>query len=126
MIQRIQSLYLTVTGIISIICGLITDFIPNERIDMILLLAVAILAFISIFCFKNRSAQKNINYLNIIINLLLIGFMVYYLLITPGGDLSPKKGVELIVPVLLIILLAMANKYINKDEKLIKSVDRFR
>lgn len=126
MIQRIQSLYLTLTGIIGIICGLITDFIPNERIDMILLLVVSILAFISIFCFKNRSAQKNINYLNIIINLLLIGFMVYYLLITPGGDLSPKKGVELIVPVLLIILLAMANKYINKDEKLIKSVDRFR
>jgi hypothetical protein len=53
--------------------------------------------------------------------------MVYDLLNSSGGkNLLPEKGVELLVPVLLIILLAMANKYINKDEKLIKSVDRFR
>lgn len=126
MIQRIQSLYLILTGIIGVIAGYIADFIPNEWIDMILLFVISILAFISIFSFKNRSVQKKINYINIIINVVLIGFMVYSLLKTSGGDFSPEKGVELFVPVLLIILLAMANKYINKDEKLIKSVDRFR
>lgn len=106
--------------------GYVTDFIPNELIDMITLFAIGFLAFISLFCFKNRNLQKKINYFNIIINVVLIGFMVYALLNTPGGVFSPEKGVELLVPVLLIILLAMANKYINKDEKLIKSVDRFR
>ncbi len=126
MIQRIQSLYLTITGIIGIIVGYVTDFIPNEWIDMILFFCIGFLAFISLLCFKNRGVQKKINYLNIIINVVLIGFMVYALLNSSGGEVSPEKGVGFLVPVLLIILLAIANKYISKDEKLIKSVDRFR
>lgn len=94
---------------------------------MFLLFLIGFLAFISLFCFKSRNVQRKINYINIIINVLLIGFMVYDLLNSSGGSTTlPEKGVELLVPVLLIILLAMANKYINKDEKLIKSVDRFR
>ncbi len=106
--------------------GYLTDFIPDDWIDMVLFFGIGGLAFISLFCFNNRGAQKKINYFNIIINVVLIGFMVYALLNSPGGDFSPEKGVEFLVPVLLIILLAIANKYINKDEKLIKSVDRFR
>jgi hypothetical protein len=86
-----------------------------------------LLAFVSLFCFKSRGVQRKINYLNIIINVVLIGFMVYDLLNSSGvRNFLPEKGVELLVPVLLIILLAMANKYINKDDKLVKSVDRFR
>ncbi|MDR1877801.1 MAG: DUF4293 domain-containing protein [Flavobacteriaceae bacterium] len=126
MIQRVQSLYLTLTGVIGLILGYITDFLPNELTDKALLFIIGVLAFISLFCFKRRNFQKKINYGNIIINVVLIGFMVYDLLNSSGGGFSPKKGVELFVPVLLIILLAMANRYINKDEKLIKSVDRFR
>ncbi|MCT6868957.1 DUF4293 family protein [Apibacter sp.] len=127
MIQRIQSIYLSAAGFIGFIVGYLIDFIPNELTDMILLFSIGLLAFISLFCFKSRNVQKKINYINIIINLVLIGFMVYDLLNSSGESISlSEKGVELLVPVLLIILLAMANKYINKDEKLIKSVDRFR
>ena len=127
MIQRIQSIYLSAAGFIGFIVGYLIDFIPNELTDMILLFSIGLLAFISLFCFKSRNVQKKINYINIIINLVLIGFMVYDLLNSSGESiLLSEKGVELLVPVLLIILLAMANKYINKDEKLIKSVDRFR
>jgi peptidoglycan/LPS O-acetylase OafA/YrhL len=127
LIQRIQSIYLSLAGIIGFIVGYLTDFIPDELTDMLLLFMIGLLAFISLFCFKSRGVQRKINYLNIIINVVLIGFMVYDLLNSSGGkNLLPEKGVELLVPVLLIILLAMANKYINKDEKLIKSVDRFR
>jgi len=127
LIQRIQSIYLSAAGFIGFIVGYLIDFIPNELTDMILLFSIGLLAFISLFCFKSRNVQKKINYINIIINLVLIGFMVYDLLNSSGESISlSEKGVELLVPVLLIILLAMANKYINKDEKLIKSVDRFR
>ncbi|MDR2122749.1 MAG: DUF4293 domain-containing protein [Flavobacteriaceae bacterium] len=126
MIQRVQSIYLVLAGTIGGIVGYTTDFISDESVDMILLFIVGFLAFISLFCFKNRNFQKKINYINIIINVMLTGFMVYDLLNSSGGDFSPVKGVGLFVPVLLIILLAMANKYINKDEKLLKSVDRFR
>ncbi|TWP30866.1 DUF4293 family protein [Apibacter muscae] len=126
MIQRIQSIFLTITGILSLVAGFITDLIPDDWIDMCLLFLIGILSFFSLFSFKKRKIQMKINYLNIIINVMLISYMVYHLLSSPGGVLSPMKGVEFFVPVLLIILLAMANKYINKDEKLIKSVDRFR
>jgi sugar phosphate permease len=127
LIQRIQSIYLSLTGIIGLVVGYITDFIPDELTDMLLLFMIGLLAFISLFCFKSRGVQRKINYLNIIINVVLIGFMVYDLLNSSGGrNFLPEKGVELLVPVLLIILLAMANKYINKDDKLVKSVDRFR
>lgn len=127
LIQRIQSIYLSLAGILGFAVGYIIDFIPNDLTDMFLLFLIGLLAFISLFCFKSRNVQRKINYINIIINVLLIGFMVYDLLNSSGGSTTlPEKGVELLVPVLLIILLAMANKYINKDEKLIKSVDRFR
>ena len=115
MIQRIQSIYLSAAGFIGFIVGYLIDFIPNELTDMILLFSIGLLAFISLFCFKSRNVQKKINYINIIINLVLIGFMVYDLLNSSGESISlSEKGVELLVPVLLIILLAMANKYINK------------
>lgn len=126
LIQRIQSIYLIITGAIGLIVGFITDFIPDELVDMILLSTIGILAFASLFSFRKRKIQLKINYLNIIINLMLIGFMTYDLLKSSGGVFTSMKGVEFFVPVLLIILLAMANKYIKKDEKLIKSVDRFR
>ncbi|WP_185145370.1 DUF4293 family protein [Apibacter muscae] len=126
MIQRIQSIYLAIIGILSFVIGFITDFIPEDWADMFLFFFIGLLSFFSLFSFKKRKIQIKINYLNIIINVVLIGYMVYHLLSSPGGAFSPMKGVEFFVPVLLIILLAMANKYINKDEKLIKSVDRFR
>lgn len=126
MIQRVQSIFLVAVGLVSGFAAKLTDFIPNDFWDMILLFVIAVLGFISLFSYKNRKLQKKINYFNIIINVVLIGFMVFALLTPSGGGFTPKKGVEFIVPAVLIVLLAMANTYISKDDKLVKSVDRFR
>lgn len=127
MIQRIQSLYLFLSAVFAF--GLVFLFKKEVNFDVRLALSAisGFLAIIAIASFKKRRVQIKINYFNIIINLVLMVFMVLHLLKTSGeGTLLSKKGVELLIPVVIIILLFMANKHIGRDDKLVKSVDRFR
>ena len=80
----------------------------------------------SIFSFRNRKRQILLNNISIIINALLIGLLAYWLLNLSGGISIPEKGIEPVFPFLSIVCLLLANMYIRKDEKLVKSVDRLR
>lgn len=63
---------------------------------------------------------------NIIINALLIGLLVYWLLKLSGGiDDSLRSGIEPVFS-LVAIILVLAIKNIAKDDRLVKSVDRLR
>ncbi|AXT19287.1 DUF4293 family protein [Flavobacteriaceae bacterium AU392] len=135
MLQRIQTLYLLVVAIISL--GLIFVFylwtlnkIPFFAKDDILYLSLfigsGILAFISIFIFKNRKLQFVLGRLNIILNFTLLALFVYRLLNTPGENQISENGVGVLLPLFSIVFLVLANKAIKKDEDLVKSVDRLR
>ncbi len=104
----------------------IIDIVANANEEVILYALVIILALASLFSFKNRKTQLTLNKINIFINVLLIGVSAYYLYTLPGGESFPEKGIWLIVPVAIIILLIVANVYIRKDIELVKSVDRIR
>ncbi len=104
----------------------IVDIVVEAHEEMFLYLLVAIIALWSVLNFKNRNFQIILNTINIILNALLIGVSAYYLLNLPGGDSTPEKGIWLIVPLLNIVLLVLANRYIRKDIALVKSVDRIR
>ncbi|WP_313598065.1 DUF4293 family protein [Epilithonimonas vandammei] len=80
----------------------------------------------SIFSFRNRKRQILLNNISIIINALLIGLLAYWLLNLSGGISIPEKGIEPVFPFLSIVCLLLANMYIRKDERLVKSVDRLR
>ena len=80
----------------------------------------------SIFIFRNRKRQILLNNISIIINALLIGLLAYWLLNLSGGISIPEKGIEPVFPFLSIVCLLLANMYIRKDERLVKSVDRLR
>ncbi|AZI39051.1 DUF4293 family protein [Epilithonimonas vandammei] len=80
----------------------------------------------SIFSFKNRKRQILLNNISIIINALLIGLLAYWLLNLSGGISIPEKGIEPVFPFLSIVCLLLANMFIRKDERLVKSVDRLR
>lgn len=135
MIQRIQSLYLLVVVIIGVIAmfsplwqlnenPLIIGF---ENMYILSLFAVEIvLAFVSIFLFKNRKLQFVIGRLNILINLILLGIFGYYSLTFSGEMKISEKEIWLLIPFVSIVFLFMANKAIRKDEELVKSVDRLR
>lgn len=135
MIQRKQTVFLFLSGIVSIISVCFanlwktaTQWIqPDDNIAaLVLFLVSAFISLATIFLFKNRKLQMKLNLVNIILNILLIGYLAYGLSNLPGGFNSSEKGIGLLVPFLSIVLLFIANRYIQKDEKLVKSVDRFR
>ena len=86
----------------------------------------AVLALVALFLFKNRKLQFVLGRLNIILNFVLLGFLVYCLLMLPGEMEIAEKGIGDFVPILSIVFLVLANKAIKKDEDLVKSVDRLR
>jgi len=144
MLQRIQTLYLFISAILSsIVIYMVPLWKSHEGIeifetDVLLsddwrLVSIAIafilsgfLSLLSIFMFKNRSRQIGLNRFNIVINFYLLGIIVYYLLTLPGESQISEKGIGVFIPIIVIVLLALANKSIIKDEKLVKSVDRLR
>ena len=81
---------------------------------------------IAIFQFKKRQLQFVLWRLNILTNLILLGFLVYQLLNLSGETSVSEKGIGAFLPVVVIVLLAIANKAIKKDKDLVKSVDRLR
>lgn len=135
MIQRKQSIYLFLAALVSGISTWVADLWkvarewmqPEDNLATFLLFGVsALLSFLAIFLFKNRLMQMRLNSLNIFLNILLIGYLAYVLSALPGGFSDSEKGIGLLVPFVSIVLLFIANRFIKKDEKLVKSVDRFR
>ena len=135
MIQRKQSIYLFLAAFISGISAWIADLWkiakewiqPEDNLETLLLFIVsAVLSLLTIFLFKNRKLQMRLNGVNILLNILLIGYLTFSVSKLPGGFLDSEKGIGLFVPFVSIVLLFVANRFIKKDEKLVKSVDRFR
>lgn len=92
----------------------------------ILFIISAILSFTSIFQYKNRKFQMTLVRLNILINFLLLGLIVYQVQNLSGETLVSEKGIGSFLPIITIFLLVFANRFIKKDEDLVKSVDRLR
>lgn len=136
MLQRIQTVYLLLAAGIS--AGLIfvfnlwtTDagtivFAQDNMLYFGLFLGSTVLSLISILMFKNRQLQFVLGRLNIILNFILLGFFVYQSLNLSGETAVSEKGIGMLLPLVSIVLLALANKAIKKDEDLVKSVDRLR
>lgn len=143
MIQRIQTLYLFVAAILA--GGLIFAFSLWKENELVVyafdllssentllkivpfsFIGSAVLSFVAIFLFKNRQLQFVLNRLNILINLILLGVLIYYLLMLPGETIVSEKGIGIFIPFVVVLLLVLANKAIHKDENLVKSVDRLR
>ena len=143
MIQRVQSIYLLIATFVSL--GLIFVFklwsinenkffvfdLFNEDsfllkgISLLFLLS-AILTFTAIFLYKNRQLQFVVGRISILINLLLLGLLIYVSLNLPGEMKISEKGIGMFLPILAILLIVLANKAIKKDEDLVKSADRLR
>lgn len=140
MIQRIQSIYLFITALVY---GIASILIPewdfgrkellleyDERAISFLYLGLAIFAMIIIFLYKDRILQIRLVRINIFLNLVLLGFFVYWFLNLPGEFniqlLFSEKGIGILFPIISIVFLRLAGRAIKKDEDLVKSVNRFR
>jgi len=136
MIQRIQTLYMILSALT--IAALYFWFPQlessqgevvmerNEPLVFGLVVFSMVLAIIAILRFKTRKSQFVLNRLNILSNFVLLGVYVYRALTLSGESLLSQKGIGVLLPVISIVFLVLANKAIQRDENLVKSVDRLR
>lgn len=151
MIQRIQSIWL----LLAFIASLLLFFLPLSSIsaegsEFILkyrgvykisganpelfsyTIPLAIISFIimisslsNIFLFKNRILQMRICVFSLILVFSAIGLLVYSSYLTFDQEqVSHASGS--VLPLLIAIFTFLARRSINKDEKLVKSTDRIR
>jgi hypothetical protein len=144
MIQRIQSVYLLFATFLSVGLIFVThlwvtdsgikffafDAFNSKDILLksipVLFFVSGLLAFITIFLFKNRKLQFVIGRVLILINFILLGILVYFSQNLSGEIKVSEKGIGLLIPIVTIVVISLANKAIKKDEELVKSVDRLR
>lgn len=144
MIQRIQTLYLLTAAIASGACIFVFNLWTNAAkkevfaFDLfaeasilqkgvpVLFLTATLSLISSIFLFKNRKLQFVWVRIVILIQLFLLGILIYLSLTLSGETAVSLKGIGMFLPVIVILLCVLANKAIRKDENLVKSVDRLR
>lgn len=143
MIQRIQTIYLLITSIISgglififnlwetmkgkiFVVNLFSEEEITFKVIPLMFFASSILALATIFLYKNRKLQFVLGRIIILINLFLLGLLIYLSLNLSGEASVSEKGIGMFFPVIVILLIVLANKAIKRDENLVKSVDRLR
>ena len=114
MIQRIQTIFMLLS-----ILGSFFLFLTSE--DTIFLGTNLFVRVSSILLIPLGGYNISIG-----INALLIALLMFWLLNLSGGINFPEKGIEPIFPLISVVCLVLANIYIKKDERLVKSVDRLR
>jgi len=87
---------------------------------------VGLICLANIFNFKNRTLQKRIILLTIVLIIALVGWTASYALNTPGGINGVSYGAGAYLPVFSILFCLLAIRGINNDDKLIRSADRLR
>ena len=155
MIQRIQSFYLLLTIILSVLflTGNIFRFLNEGSSEFamnfrgiyevasqnnysmirgtvpVLLLSVSIpvISLFTIFLFRNRKLQNKLTISLILLDILLIGAVAYiaFLCIKNYGG-TLIPSFRMIIPALNIVLLILVFRSIKKDENLVRSYDRLR
>ena len=129
MLQRIQSVYMFTAFILTAFyayMGYLGLIVPNCYKYTVIGGLISILILSNIFLYKNRKLQIKLNYLAIFALVVLLGLSIYQVGFLSGEKQFSEKDVKLLVPVISIVFLLIANKYIKRDERLVKSVDRIR
>lgn len=142
MIQRIQTIWLLLAAIAGFFMtrlplyegstgtGLPVTYTATESLLLFALTVVsALLAFVTIFLFKNRKQQMRFSLLGMLLSIILTGLVVYmydsFKTANPGFTKSSYSFGALLT-VAMVIFFIMAWNNMRKDEKLIKSLDRLR
>ncbi len=147
MIQRIQSVWLLLAALLNsglfffniysahqIVNG--TDMLVNIRVNgpdefllMLLDLAIIVLPLFTLFRFKNRKQQRSLVGLCIVADISFTAVMLMHIANYTHQNPAPingSYGIASVLPTIALVFLFLALKGINKDEKLVKSLDRLR
>ena len=106
--------------------------IPSKSAIAIGLLAIAaaVVALVEIFQFRSRLNQMKLGLLNTLVLAALFGTSFYYAAYVAnemiGGTDNGSYQAGFYMPMLALLLNALANRFIKRDEDLVRSVDRLR
>jgi len=89
---------------------------------------IILLSVLAIFSFKNRKRQINLTKIAMALTLILLAgyFLGYIGILERAVGNVPEYKFASFMPILVFVFLFLANRGIQKDEKLIKSMDRLR
>jgi|APCry1669188910_1035180.scaffolds.fasta_scaffold43935_2 heme/copper-type cytochrome/quinol oxidase subunit 4 len=126
MIQRIQTLYLLVSTLFIGLMLLFSypDKVQDGVVSFMIGLIMTIQAFV-IFNYKNRKWQIRVTRISMILLILLAGSCLYFTYFSNSGTPQGFK-ISTVFPLVAIILDYLAFLAIQKDEALIRSIDRIR
>lgn len=94
---------------------------------IIIVVMELILIGFTIFRYKNRLHQLKLVKMGIFLNIILVaGIFLNYPKLFTDTQIAVEPGMGAYFPLISLIFLVMAYRYILKDEKLVKSVDRLR
>ncbi len=141
MIQRIQSVWLLLAALVMATIfyfpsykfsgtSLLPLTIGNDFLGIILAVISIIMSIFIIFKYKNRKSQSGFVWLNILV---CVALQVWLFVRINNFTNQPEHvntpgyyWIGTFIPLITIILLFMAKAGINKDQKLVKSLDRLR
>ena len=129
MIQRIQTLYILIVIILSFLMLILTiDFSNDIKLNSLVkrfyvFYFIPVIGILTLFLYKKRVIQSKMCLIMFGINVLLLisyGLKIY------EGNSSFINLVLIACSIIECILLFVARKAINKDENLVRSIDRIR
>jgi hypothetical protein len=155
MIQRIQSLYLFLITILSLIftggsflnfaektgavikvtfhgiirdnAGLVPELIEKLLPLSVIIILIPILSLLTILIFKNRKVQLRLSLILIaLVSVFIIALIHVSMSINSKFGAGIIPGYKMILPIAILIFSILAYRGIKKDEQLVKSYDRLR
>lgn len=92
------------------------------------IILIILLTTLAIFSFKNRKRQMTLTKISMALTLILLAgyFLGYVGVLEKAVANAPEYDFASFMPVLVFVFLFLANRGIQKDEKLIRSMDRLR
>ena len=93
----------------------------------IILIAIPVISFVTIYLYKNRMLQIRLTIFNILLMLGSAGLMFFYIRHGQGKlDAEVYYSFPIVLPLVSAILTYLAFRGIKKDEELVRSYDRIR
>jgi len=141
MIQRIQSIYLLLTVLISASLFYLPLFelpsatgtaprefmVTSNALLLVLSSAIGLLSFIDIFIYRKRNVQARVCRLILILIFVMIALLFYTSdTISSGLDQKVVFKIGTYLPLLQVLFVFLAHRGIKKDEQLVRSADRLR
>ena len=151
MLQRIQTIYLILALVLTVVClampvGIFDNSTTMEGTTTLLnlwkntpvgvdysvwplfavLLPTCPICVFAIFAYKSRKMQMKLCLFNVLLILVWIGLLVFFAYVQPGNESAFHPSAYAFFPVVALVLYLLARKGIKHDEKLIRDMDRIR